>query len=135
MSPYGNLWDPNNAMAFESLFPDPSSSPRSPSPDTDTLAGPPQCSLLVDTSFSFTHITPIINGVPIAPCTRRIDIGGKLLTNLLAQQISFRQWNVMDEWSVVEEVKDSGTSFVAGSREEYSKLLELCKCVYFFLCW
>ena len=37
--------------------------------------------------------------------TVRIDVGGKLLTNQLKELVSFRQWNMMDETYVMNEVK------------------------------
>ena len=38
---------------------------------------------------------------------RMINIGGKLLTNLLKENISYRQWNMMDEFSIVNEAKEA----------------------------
>ena len=35
----------------------------------------------------------------------RIDVGGKLLTNQLKELVSYRQWNMMDETYVMNEVK------------------------------
>lgn len=35
-----------------------------------------------------------------------IDIGGKLLTNQLKELASFRQWNMMDETHIVNDIKE-----------------------------
>ena len=35
---------------------------------------------------------------------RRVNIGGKLLTNYLKEIISYRQWNVMDEYMLINDV-------------------------------
>lgn len=35
----------------------------------------------------------------------RIDVGGKLLTNYLKELISYRQWNMMDQTSIMDDVK------------------------------
>lgn len=43
---------------------------------------------------------------------RRINIGGKLITNLYKEAISYRQWNMMDEFFIMNEVKEK-TSFVS----------------------
>lgn len=36
----------------------------------------------------------------------RLDVGGKLLTNHLKELVSFRQWNMMDETYIVNDVKE-----------------------------
>ena len=35
-----------------------------------------------------------------------IDVGGKLLTNHLKELVSYRQWNMMDETSIVNDVEE-----------------------------
>ncbi|KAI8839283.1 hypothetical protein BC829DRAFT_403880 [Chytridium lagenaria] len=37
---------------------------------------------------------------------RRMNVGGRLLTNHLKETISFRQWNMMEETSIVNDVKE-----------------------------
>ncbi|TPX36328.1 hypothetical protein SmJEL517_g01539 [Synchytrium microbalum] len=66
----------------------------------------PECALVVDTGYSFTHVIPLLNGRPIPEGVKRINIGGKLLTNHLKELVSFRQWNMMDETYVINEVKE-----------------------------
>ncbi|TPX46715.1 hypothetical protein SeMB42_g01858 [Synchytrium endobioticum] len=75
-------------------------------PGTNQPPSMPECVLVVDTGFSFTHILPLLNGFPILDGLKRINIGGKLLTNHLKELISFRQWNMMDETYVINEVKE-----------------------------
>jgi len=36
----------------------------------------------------------------------RIDVGGKLLTNHLKELISYRQWNMMDQTYIMDDVKE-----------------------------
>ncbi|XP_044735335.1 actin-related protein 6 [Chrysoperla carnea] len=62
--------------------------------------------LVVDSGFSFTHIVPYINGVKVRSAIRRIDVGGKVLTNQLKEIISYRQLNVMDETHVMNQCKE-----------------------------
>jgi actin-related protein 6 len=81
--------------------------------------------LIVDSGFSFTHVIPIINGqilwksvrrcvlyeidrplTLLNACTR-LDVGGKLLTNHLKELVSFRQWNMMDETFIVNDIKEA----------------------------
>jgi len=65
------------------------------------------CCCVVDCGFSLTHIVPTYEGRAIEIAIRRINIGGKLLTNHLKELISYRQWNMMDEFFIVNEVKES----------------------------
>jgi len=37
---------------------------------------------------------------------RRIDVGGKLLTNYLKELVSFRHWYMMDQTAVMEHAKE-----------------------------
>ncbi|XP_055947312.1 actin-related protein 6-like isoform X2 [Argiope bruennichi] len=64
------------------------------------------CCLVVDSGFSFTHIVPCIKGKRLKNSTRRIDVGGKVLTNHLKEITSYRQLNVMDETYVMNQVKE-----------------------------
>lgn len=68
--------------------------------------------LVVDTGYSFTHIIPYINGKKYLNGIRRLNIGGKLLTNHLKDIISYRQYNVMEETYVINQVKED-TCYVA----------------------
>jgi len=47
---------------------------------------------------------------------RRLNIGGKLLTNYLKELVSYRQWNMMDEYLLMNQV----TCSVIRSRLELS---------------
>lgn len=73
-------------------------------PQTPTTAL--QCSLVIDIGYSFTHIIPYIKGKKVRDAIRRIDVGGKILTNHLKEIISYRQLNVMDESYVINQVKE-----------------------------
>ena len=64
------------------------------------------CCLVVDTGFSFTHIVPIYDGRIVKKGTKRINVGGKLLTNHLKEIISYRQLHVLDETYVMNQVKE-----------------------------
>lgn len=59
------------------------------------------CCLVVDAGFSFTHIVPYANGRRLREAVKRLDVGGKLLTNHLKEIISYRQLHVMDETHVM----------------------------------
>ncbi|KAF2500421.1 Actin/actin-like protein [Lophium mytilinum] len=84
----------------------------SDSPETSLL--PPECLLLIDTSYSHTTITPLYNGRPIHSAIRRMSVGGKLLTNYLKELSSTRHINMLDETYLLNEIKEA-VSFVSPS--------------------
>lgn len=65
------------------------------------------CGLVVDCGFSFTHVVPIFDGVVLQKGVRRIDLGGKALTNYLKELVSFRSINMMEETYLVEHIKEA----------------------------
>ncbi|XP_063241280.1 actin-related protein 6 [Bacillus rossius redtenbacheri] len=81
------------------------------------------CCLLVDSGYSFTHIVPYIKGKKLKQGIRRIDVGGKLLTNHLKEIISYRQLHVMDETYVINQVKEDAC-FVS---QDFVKDMEVAK--------
>ena len=64
------------------------------------------CCLVIDCGFSMTHVVPTVDSRAIKKGIRRLNIGGKLLTNLLKQTISYRKFNMMDEFFIVNEAKE-----------------------------
>lgn len=96
----------------------------------DARGGPdelaPECALIVDAGFSFTHVVPVLRGAiissgvrrrvshpsrvarfrPLIGSPRRIDVGGKLLTNYLKELVSYRHWYMMDQTSTMEHAKE-----------------------------
>ncbi|CAI5735728.1 unnamed protein product [Peronospora destructor] len=77
-------------------------------PDEDSFRfSTSSCHLVVDSGFSFTHVVPMIDGKVYTPGVKRINVGGKLLTNYLKEIVSFRQWNVMDDTRVINELKET----------------------------
>jgi actin-related protein 6 len=87
---------------------------------------PPACSIILDIGYSFSHVLPVKNGQIIWEHVRRIDVGGKLLTNHLKHLISFRQWNMADETHVVNAVKEA-CCYVS---MDWKKDTEICKWVF-----
>lgn len=64
------------------------------------------CTIVVDSGYSYTYIVPYIKGKKYREGIRRIDVGGKVLTNHLKEIISYRQLNVMDETYVINQAKE-----------------------------
>ncbi|KAG8214390.1 actin-domain-containing protein [Butyriboletus roseoflavus] len=83
----------------------------------------PECVLILDSGFSFTHVVPMINHQIQWHAVKRMDVGGKLLTNQLKEVVSYRQWNMMDETYIMNHAKEAccyiSTQFIAD--------LEICR--------
>ncbi|KAI8819652.1 actin-like protein ARP6 [Fimicolochytrium jonesii] len=86
-------------------------------------AGPSEAALIVDSGYSFTHVVPVYLGRPIWDAIKRIEVGGKLLTNHLKEIIAFRQWNMMEETFLVNEIKEQ-CCYVS---ERFDADLEACR--------
>lgn len=63
--------------------------------------------VVVDCGYSATWIVPLLGGNPVlrASSMRRLDVGGKLLTNLFKEELSWRHVNLMDDTKLVEDCK------------------------------
>jgi actin-related protein 6 len=62
--------------------------------------------LIVESSFSATHIYPTFNNILLTEGVRRLDIGGKLLTKMLAKMISFKQIRMEDYFHTIGKMKE-----------------------------
>ncbi|KAG2195863.1 hypothetical protein INT46_005544 [Mucor plumbeus] len=88
-----------------------------------SVAAVPDCALIVDSGYSFTHIVPFLKGKAIPEGVRRINVGGKLLTNQLKEVVSFRSYDMMEETYIINDVKEK-CCFV--SKDVYQDL-DICK--------
>ncbi|KAH7915450.1 actin-related protein Arp6 [Hygrophoropsis aurantiaca] len=86
-------------------------------------APPAECTLVVDSGFSFTHVVPIIDRQIQWYAVKRLDVGGKLLTNQLKEVASYRQWNMMDETYIMNHAKESCCYVSTNFLED----LEICR--------
>ncbi len=68
--------------------------------------------MLIDSSYSHTTITPLLLGRPIHPSVRRLDVGGKLLTNYLTRLLSLRQYDMRNDTYLVNDIKEA-TSYAS----------------------
>ncbi|KAL8824043.1 MAG: hypothetical protein Q9191_005340 [Dirinaria sp. TL-2023a] len=73
---------------------------------------PTECLLVIDSGYSHTVVTPLYQGRPIQQAIRRLEIGGKFLTNYLKELVSIRHYNMSDETHLINEVKEA-VSFVS----------------------
>ena len=60
---------------------------------------------VLDVGFSFAHASPIFDGKIIDHFVKRLNLGGRALTNYLKELVSYRQWNVMEEFALIEDAK------------------------------
>lgn len=84
---------------------------------------PAECAMVVDSGHSFTHVIPVIRGKVYNPAVRRIDVGGKFLTNYFKEMVSIRHYNMIDETHVMNEIKEA-VCFVS---TDFNADLEKCK--------
>jgi len=62
-------------------------------------------SVVVDVGYSFAHVVPFVEEMPVNHAIRRVNVGGKLLTNYLKEVISYRAFNMMDETALIDQIK------------------------------
>ncbi|KAF4122222.1 actin-related protein 6 [Geosmithia morbida] len=67
---------------------------------------PAEVMLVVDSGYSHTTVTPLLGGRPLHSAVRRLDVGGKLLTNYLARLLSLRHFDMRNETYIVNEMKE-----------------------------
>lgn len=60
-----------------------------------------RCELIVDSGYSFTYAVPFFQGLPLKHAATRIDVGGKMLTNLLMETLSHKEVNLRGETHIV----------------------------------
>ncbi|OWR43419.1 actin-related protein 6 [Danaus plexippus] len=82
-----------------------------------------ECTVVVDSGYSYTYIVPYVKGKKYKDGIRRIDVGGKVLTNHLKEIISYRQLNVMEESYVINQVKED-SCFVS---QDFMKDMEIAR--------
>ena len=73
--------------------------------EIQSLFGKP-CALIVDIGYSFTHVVPMYNYVPVYEAVRRVDVGGKLLSNWLKDVVSYRHINLHDDVYLINDIKE-----------------------------
>lgn len=65
-----------------------------------------ECLLLLDCGYSHTTVTPLFNGRPLHRAIRRLEFGGKHLTNLLKETISVRHFDLHQDTKIVNDIKE-----------------------------
>lgn len=68
---------------------------------------PTKCRLVVDSGYSHTTVTPLLNGKPIHEAIRRLDVGGKHLTNYLIELMAVHVVSLAEDPWIANEVKEA----------------------------
>jgi actin-related protein 6 len=106
------------APVLTAYAPSPLPSVTSPPP-----AGTPlEMVLAVDCGHSHTTVTPLYHGRALQSACRRLEVGGKLLTNHLQNQLSRTMDMHREDW-ISQEIKED-VCFVAEDSADFSDLLE-----------
>uniref|UniRef100_A0A383W4Y3 Uncharacterized protein n=1 Tax=Tetradesmus obliquus TaxID=3088 RepID=A0A383W4Y3_TETOB len=62
--------------------------------------------VIIDAGFSAAYAVPFFDGQLLPDGVRRLGLGGKALTNLLKETVSYRSLNMADEGLLMERLKD-----------------------------
>eukprot|EP00468_Gymnochlora_sp_CCMP2014_P002311 CAMPEP_0167755488 /NCGR_PEP_ID=MMETSP0110_2-20121227/8854_1 /TAXON_ID=629695 /ORGANISM="Gymnochlora sp., Strain CCMP2014" /LENGTH=293 /DNA_ID=CAMNT_0007641485 /DNA_START=288 /DNA_END=1169 /DNA_ORIENTATION=+ len=62
-------------------------------------------SVVVDVGYSATHVVPFVEEMPVNHAIKRVNVGGKLLTNYLKEVVSYRAFSMMDETYLMDHIK------------------------------
>ncbi|KAF7559134.1 hypothetical protein G7046_g5027 [Stylonectria norvegica] len=90
--------------------------------DTAAAANTPAESVLViDSGYSHTVVTPVLLGQPLHSAIRRLDVGGKLLTNYLTRLISVRHFDMRNDTYIVNEMKEAACYISADFKSDLEK--------------
>ncbi|RMZ84368.1 hypothetical protein DV738_g584, partial [Chaetothyriales sp. CBS 135597] len=90
--------------AYNDLHPLFEEYPSNPPQDQSDL--PMDCLLVIDSGYSSTTIVPTFKGRPLQRAIRRLDFGGKHLTNLLKETISVRYFDLHQDTKIVNDIKE-----------------------------
>lgn len=67
---------------------------------------PMECAMVVDAGYSHTIVTPLFQGRPLQTGVRRLEVGGKTLTNHMKDIVSTRQFELRKEEWMATQIKE-----------------------------
>lgn len=82
---------------------------------------PMECLLVIDSGYSHSTITPVFNGRALQRAIRRLDFGGKHVTNLLKEVLSVRHFDLHQDTKIVNDVKEDTCFISNGFRADMEK--------------
>lgn len=92
-----------------------------PARPADAPVTPAEAVLVIDSGYSHTTVTPVVRGRVAQGAVRRLDVGGKLMTNYLKELTSIRHYNMMDETYVMNEAKEAVCYVAADFRADLER--------------
>ncbi|PHH90336.1 hypothetical protein CDD83_3934 [Cordyceps sp. RAO-2017] len=94
---------------------------RTPREAPTVPEAPAEIVLVIDSGYSHTTVTPLLRGQPLHSAVRRLDVGGKLLTNYLTRLVSMRHFDVRNDTYMVNEMKEAACFVSADFRADLEK--------------
>ncbi|KAK2594276.1 Actin-related protein 6 [Conoideocrella luteorostrata] len=94
---------------------------RTPKHASTAANAPAEIILVVDSGYSHTTVTPLLRGQPLHSAVRRLDVGGKLLTNYLARLLSLRHFDMRNETYIVNEMKEAACYVTTDFKSDLEK--------------
>ncbi|RSM00807.1 hypothetical protein CEP52_008923 [Fusarium oligoseptatum] len=79
---------------------------RTPQENPTVANTPAEAVMVIDSGYSHTTVTPILQGRPLQSAIKRLDVGGKVLTNYLTRLISLRHFDMRNDTYIVNEMKE-----------------------------
>ncbi|KAF5019827.1 hypothetical protein F66182_8196 [Fusarium sp. NRRL 66182] len=86
-------------IVFEDIF-------RTPQEKPTVANTPAEAVMVIDSGYSHTTVTPLLCGRPLHSAVKRLDVGGKVLTNYLTRLISLRHFDMRNDTCIVNEMKE-----------------------------
>lgn len=80
---------------------------QTPRDAPSAAAAPAEVVLVVDSGYSHTTVVPVLRGQPLHQAVRRLDVGGKVLTNYLTRLVSMRHFDMRNDTYIVNEMKEA----------------------------
>ncbi|PHH64478.1 hypothetical protein CDD81_4553 [Ophiocordyceps australis] len=90
-------------------------------PIVKATEAPAEIIMVIDSGYSHTTVTPLFNGRPLQSAVRRLDVGGKVLTNFLTRLISTRHFDVRNDTYIVNEMKEAACFVSADFKADLEK--------------
>jgi actin-related protein 6 len=94
---------------------------KAPARDPAEPLLPAEIILLIDSGYSHTTITPLLQGRPLQSAIRRLDVGGKLMTNYLTRLLSLRQYDMRNDVYLVNEIKEACSYVTKDYKDDMEK--------------
>ncbi|KAI6776032.1 hypothetical protein HG530_002790 [Fusarium avenaceum] len=94
---------------------------RTPQENPTVANIPTEALMVIDSGYSHTTITPLLRGQPLHSAIKRLDVGGKVLTNYLTRLISLRHFDMRNDTYIVNEMKELSCYVAADFKADIEK--------------